>query len=189
MQVWNVLHAARWNTGIKNRQKFAIWASSHKFVGLYFPNEGTYRQLEKLLKHQYIPFMALQYGELPPTSGWDRFVILRHPSKFQRVSLPGSVTLRHSSSGRQANFAPRHQNKKVWCKSFSFIAERRMQCYPANALKLTSDWARDWQLTQYLLSVVLKMSVVDLPHLKSITTLMAPYCQMSPFYRDRCDAH
>jgi len=31
----------------KNRQKFAIWAPSHKFVGLHLYNEGTYRQSEK----------------------------------------------------------------------------------------------------------------------------------------------
>jgi len=35
MQVWNVLNAARWNIGGK---KFAIWAPSHNFVGLYFRN-------------------------------------------------------------------------------------------------------------------------------------------------------
>jgi len=32
MQVWNVLHAARWNTG---RKKIAICAPSHNFVRLY----------------------------------------------------------------------------------------------------------------------------------------------------------
>jgi len=31
----------------KNRQKFAIWAPSDNFVGLYLRNEGTYRQSEK----------------------------------------------------------------------------------------------------------------------------------------------
>jgi len=35
MQVWNVLHAARWK---HRRQKFAICAPSHKFVGLYLFN-------------------------------------------------------------------------------------------------------------------------------------------------------
>jgi len=40
------------NTGRKNRQKVAIWAPSHNFVGLYLPNEGMYRQSEKkLVKH------------------------------------------------------------------------------------------------------------------------------------------
>ena len=34
MQVWNVLHTARWNTGRKNDQKFAICAPSYNFVGM-----------------------------------------------------------------------------------------------------------------------------------------------------------
>jgi len=49
--------------------------------------------------------MSPQYGELRPTSGWDLFVSLRHPCKFQRVSRLGSVTARQSSSGCQRNFA------------------------------------------------------------------------------------
>jgi len=56
---------------------------------------------KKLIKQQYLPHMFLQYGELRPTSGWDRFVSLGDPSKFQRVSRLRSVTVRHSSSGRQ----------------------------------------------------------------------------------------
>jgi len=37
MQVWNVLHAARWKKhDAKNRQKFAIWAPPHNFVGCIF---------------------------------------------------------------------------------------------------------------------------------------------------------
>ena len=40
------------------------------------------------------------------TSGWDPLASLKHPCKFQRVSLlNGSVTARHSSGGRQPNFA------------------------------------------------------------------------------------
>ena len=33
----------------KNRPKFAIWVPSHKFVGLYLRNQGTYQQSEKNL--------------------------------------------------------------------------------------------------------------------------------------------
>jgi len=33
----------------KMSPKIAIWAPSHKFVGLYLRNEGTYRQSEKNL--------------------------------------------------------------------------------------------------------------------------------------------
>ena len=39
------------------------------------------------------------------TSGWDRFRSLGHPSKFQWVSRLGSITARHSGSGRQPDFA------------------------------------------------------------------------------------
>ena len=50
---------------------------------------------KKLVKHQYVLQMFPQYGELRPTSGWDRFTSLRHPCKFQRVSSLGSVIARH----------------------------------------------------------------------------------------------
>jgi len=47
------------NAGRKNGHKFAIWAPSHNFVGLYLPNEGTYRQSEKkLIKQQYLLHMS-----------------------------------------------------------------------------------------------------------------------------------
>ena len=42
--------------------------------------------------------------KIRPTSGWDRFVSLGHPCKFQRVSRLARVTARHSSSRRQPNF-------------------------------------------------------------------------------------
>jgi len=42
-----------------------------------------YRQSEKkLVKQQYLLHMSLQYGELRPTSGWDRFVSLCTPGNF-----------------------------------------------------------------------------------------------------------
>jgi len=63
---------------------------------------------KKLVKQQYLPHMSLQYGELSPTSGWDRFVSLGHPSKFQRVSSLGSVTANHSTSGCHPNCGVEH---------------------------------------------------------------------------------
>ena len=56
-----------------------------------------------LVKQQHLLHMTLQYGELRPTSGRDRFVSLGHPGKFQRVSRLGSVTAWHSTSARQPN--------------------------------------------------------------------------------------
>jgi len=37
---------------------------------------------KKLVKQQYLPHMSLQYGELWPTSGWDRFVSLGTPANL-----------------------------------------------------------------------------------------------------------
>jgi len=39
-----------------------------------------YRQSEKHVKQQYLSHMSLKYGKLRPTSGWERFVSLGHPS-------------------------------------------------------------------------------------------------------------
>jgi len=60
---------------------------------------------KKLVKHQCLPHMCSQYGELQHTSGWDLLASMGHPSKFQRVSCLRSATALHSSSGRQPNFA------------------------------------------------------------------------------------
>ena len=57
---------------------------------------------KKLVKQQYLLHMSPQYGELRPTG--DQSDSLGHPCKFQWVSHIGSVTARHSSSGRQPNF-------------------------------------------------------------------------------------
>jgi len=56
---------------------------------------------KKLVKQQYL----LHMSSLWPTNSWDRFGSLEHSSKFQRISRLGSVSARHSSSGRQSNFS------------------------------------------------------------------------------------
>jgi len=58
--------------------------------------------------------MSSQYGELRPTSGWDVLASLGHPSTFQRVSHRGNVTARHSSGGRQPNFAVLNRSRHLY---------------------------------------------------------------------------
>jgi len=67
--------------------------------------------------------MSSQYGELRPTSGWDRFVSLAHPSKFQRVSRLGCFTAATSLNGSQTNFA---QCLAVFCVGTLYIHFRRL---------------------------------------------------------------
>ena len=68
---------------------------------------------KKLVKQQCLPHMSSQYGELRPTSGWDLLASFGHPSTFQRVSRLGSVTARHSSRGRQPNFAALNKGRHL----------------------------------------------------------------------------
>jgi len=58
--------------------------------------------------------MSTQCGKLKPTSSWDPFGRLGHPSKFQRVSHLASVTARHSSSERQPNFAAFNRERHLY---------------------------------------------------------------------------
>jgi len=69
MQVWNVLHAARWKYRTqKMMQKIAICAPSHNIVGLYLHNWGTYWQSEKNLLSSNIfptcPYNVVNFGPL-----------------------------------------------------------------------------------------------------------------------------
>ena len=67
---------------------------------------------KKLVKQQYLLHMFWQQ----PSSGWDLLASLGHPCKFQRVSCLGSITARHSSSGRQ-------QTLRHWTEGATYIRQ------------------------------------------------------------------
>ena len=99
----------------KMSPKVAIWAPSHNFVGLYFAPKARIDNRKKLVKQRYVLHMSPQYGELRrPTNSWDPSGSLRHPCKFQQVSRLGSVTARHSSIGRQPNFAALNRGRHLY---------------------------------------------------------------------------
>jgi len=118
MQVWNVLHAARWTYRTQKKPpKIAIWWQLHNFVGLYLRNWGTYRQSEKkLVKQQYLLHMSSQYGELRPTNRWDRLTSLGHPCKFQLVLHLGSITAQHLVVGVS-------QTLRRWTEGATYIRQ------------------------------------------------------------------
>ena len=94
------------NTGRKNDAKTCHLGTISQLCRATSSQRRHVSTIGKIsVKQQYLPHMSLQYCELRPTSGWDRFVSLGHPSKFQRLSRLGSVTARYSSSGRQPNCA------------------------------------------------------------------------------------
>ena len=118
MQVWNVLRAARWKC---RTQKIAKNSPSehHRTTlsGYIFATKARIDNQKKLGKQQYLTHIFSQYGELRPTSSWDRFVSLGHPSKFQWVSRFGSVTARHSGSGRQPNFVALSRGRHLYSEA------------------------------------------------------------------------
>jgi len=115
MHVWNVLHAARWKCRIqKSRQKSPSGHHRTNLSGCIFATKACIGNRKKIVKQQYPLHMSWYYGELRPASGWDRFTSLGHPCKFQRVSRLGSVTARHSSIGRQPNFATLNRGRHLY---------------------------------------------------------------------------
>jgi len=115
MQVWNVLHAARWKFRTQKVAKKS--PSGHQrttLSGYIFATKARIDNREKLVKQQYLIYMSSQYGELRPTSGWDRSASLGHPYEFQRVSDHGSVTAQHSTSGRQPNVAALNTGRQLY---------------------------------------------------------------------------
>ena len=95
-----MLQAARWNTGRKNRQKFAICAPSHNFVGLHLRRRHVSTIRKKNLLNSNISstvHMSSQYGELRPTSGWDRFSLGRIPANFNGFRVLASLLHRRRS--------------------------------------------------------------------------------------------
>jgi len=104
MQVWDVLHAARDNRGCKNDAKnchLRTIAQLCRAVSLQLKHVLTTGK--KLVKQQYLP--TCPFNRVNYTSGWDYFVSLGHPSKFQWVSRLGFVTAATSLTGGQPNFA------------------------------------------------------------------------------------
>ena len=115
MQVWNVLRAARWKY---RTQKIAKKSPSghHRTTlsGYIFATKARIDNWKKHVKQQYLLQMSPQYGELRLSSGWDLSARLGHPCKFQLVSRLGSVTARHSSSGRQPNCAALNRGRHLY---------------------------------------------------------------------------
>jgi len=115
MHVWNVLHAARCKYGTQKRRKTSP-SGHHRTTlsGWIFETKASIDNRKKILKQQYLLHRSAQYGELQPTSGWDRFGSLGHGSKFQRLSRLDSVTARQSGSGRQPNFAALNRGRHLY---------------------------------------------------------------------------
>ena len=117
MQVWNVLHGARCKYRTQKVVKKSPFEHHRTTLSGYIFATKVHVCIDnrkKIVKQQYLLQMFPQYGELRPTSGWDRSGSLGHPCKFQRFSSLGSATARHSSIGRQPNFAALNRGRHLY---------------------------------------------------------------------------
>jgi len=94
------------NTG---RQKIAILAPSHNFVGLYLCSFSTIgkKNLLNIDTSSICPHHMVNFGLLTPEMCWQ---VWGTPAN----SRLGSVTARHSSSGLQLNFAALNRGRHLY---------------------------------------------------------------------------
>jgi len=88
MQVWNVLHVARWNAGPTKLPKIRHLGTIKQLsqdISSQLRHVSTIGK--KLVKQQYLLHRSPQYGELQPTSGWDRSSSLGTPANFDRFRI------------------------------------------------------------------------------------------------------
>ena len=113
MQVWKVLHAARCKCRTQNVAKNRYLGTIPQLcraISLQLRHVSTIRK--KLVKQQYL-YMLPQYGELRPTSGWDRFVSLAAPHVISTGFASWQRYCTASSSGRQPNFAALNRGRHL----------------------------------------------------------------------------
>jgi len=81
MQVWNVLRAACWKCRTQKIAKnWPFWHHRTTLSGYIFATIRHVSTIEKkIVKQQCVLHMFPQYGELKPTSGWDRSGSSGHP--------------------------------------------------------------------------------------------------------------
>jgi len=156
MQLWNVLHEARWKYRTQKNRHMGTIAQLYRTISSQLRHVSTIEK--KPVKQQYLLHISTQYGKLRPTSVWDRFGSLGHPSKFQRLSRLGSVTARHSGSGCQPNFAALNRGRHLYSAGWP------------------SRWALAHMLVMYCVSLILAEFCVNFwPYLVTVMQTLASF--------------
>ena len=110
MQVWNVLHLARWKYRTQKwRENSPSAHHLHTIAQLCRDISSQLRHVSTIGKKTCSaaissPHLLIIWWTWP-TSGWDWFRSLGHSCKFQQVSWLGFVSAATSLTGGQPNFA------------------------------------------------------------------------------------
>jgi len=97
----------------KNRQKFAICAPPRNFVWLYLRNQGTYRQLQKMLNSNISSIGSYNMVDFGPLVAEIGPVVWRTPANFNGFRVLAAL-LHGTTSGRQRNFAPLNRGRHLY---------------------------------------------------------------------------
>ena len=152
MQIWNLLHAARWKHRTqkvaKNRHLGTI-AQLCRAISSQLRHVSTIgKNLLSSNMSSTCPHNMVNFG--PLALGWDRSGSLRHPCKFQQVSRLGSVTARHLVvHGRQPNFAASNRGRHLcsagrpsrWALAHILVASNFAECWPIFKILSPTDLA------------------------------------------------
>ena len=147
MQVWNLLHAARWiHRTQKSRQKSPSGHHRTTLSGYIFTTKARIDNRKKNLLSSNIS--SAQYGELRPSSGWHRLTSLGYTCKFQLVSHRASVTARHLVVGVS-------QTLRCWTEGATYIRQgnHHVGHWPTF---LVTNWTAD-QLNSCIISQVINL--------------------------------
>jgi len=99
----------------KNRPKFAIWVPSHKFVGLYLRNQGTYQQSEKNLFNSDIsPTCLYKMVNFGPLVAEIISLVWGTPANFNGFRILAALLHGHSSSAHQPNFVALNRGRHLY---------------------------------------------------------------------------
>ena len=92
---------------------------------------------KKLVKQQYLPYMSHNMLNFGPLAAEILSLLLGHPRYFQRVSRLGSVIARHSSSGRQPNFAALNRGHHLYSAGRTYVGDPPRPAYVYQTLVLS----------------------------------------------------
>jgi len=114
MQVWNVLHAARWKIqDAKKSPKIAIWAPSHNFVGYIFAIKARIDNRKNFLSSSMssiCPHNMVNFGPLTAEIGSG---VWGTPANFNWFYVLAALMHAASSSGHQPNFAALNRRRHL----------------------------------------------------------------------------
>jgi len=136
MQVWNMLHTARWKHRTqKSRQKSPSGHHRTTLLGYIFATKPHIDNREKNLLSSNMSCTCPYNMAVWPTSGWDRSGSLGHPCKFHRVSHLGSITAWHLVVGVS-------QTLRRWTEGATYVrqGDHHVGHWPTFLVDQCSDW-------------------------------------------------